>query len=583
MDEKELIRSKVDMVELVGQTVQLKRSGANWKGLCPFHQENSPSFMVNPEMGIFKCFGCGEGGDCFTWLMRIEGMSFSEALMSLAEKTGVELKRHAPSQEDRNRSRILAALTEAEGFYTYLLLEHQGEEAVEAREYIYGRGITEEALRVFGLGFAPKRWDVLQKVLRKRGFSLEELSGAGLIKKGERSWYDAFRGRLMFALKNVRGQTVGFAGRILDADAKGPKYINTAETPVYHKGELLYGLEVTKNAIRTAGRVVLVEGELDAISSWQVGVQEVVAIKGTALTEEQIRILKRYTNVLILALDMDMAGDKAARRGWQMAETAGMEVRVARIPEGKDPDELARSDSKKWKQVVDSAVEVYAFLLDSARERYDLDTAHGKRQLVEELVPVWQEIGNDILQSHWVGELAKAVHLDEALIWKQIRSGKREVGRTKLEENVQVKKSEIKTRRDELEELWVGGLLRSDPQRLLSAEIRELVRKEWLIQLIEVFERDVLIEQGDWQRQLPEALRENVGELLLLVSVAPDEEQLGMWRSQIELEDLKMEKPRLTEEIRQAELKDDDDLVISLQRKLSDVSKKIEQLKRDVK
>jgi len=262
MDERELIKSKVDMVALVGETVELKKSGANWKGRCPFHSEKTPSFMVNQELGIYKCFGCGEGGDCFSWLMKIEGLSFRESIVALAEKTGVTLSNKVFDTNDQEKQEILSCLEKASSFYKYIL--HKQEVGAKARDYLANRGITKEAQNEFGLGYAPEDWGILMRMLGKAGFSESVMEKAGLI-TGDGRKYDRFRARVTFELRNVRGQIVGLSGRIIEKNDKAPKYINSPETLVYHKGQMVFGLDVARNAIRENGRLIIVEGELDLI------------------------------------------------------------------------------------------------------------------------------------------------------------------------------------------------------------------------------------------------------------------------------------------------------------------------------
>ena len=280
MDQVEEVKSKVDMVQLVSEYIPLKKGGRNYKGLCPFHGEKTPSFMVNPELQIWKCFGCGEGGDAYTFLQRMEGMEFGEALRTLAEKVGVKLTAYRPSQTEEVKERLVRVNSLAAEFYHYLLMQHRLGES--ARQYLRKRGIKEEVTEKFKLGFAPEGWDFLMKYLvGKKNFEVQDLERAGLVVKGQ-NFYDRFRNRVMFPLSNHRGQTVGFAGRVMPATSaeaaasQGAKYVNTPETEIYHKGELLYGLDVNKTEIKTAGWAVVVEGELDLLASYLAGVKNAV-------------------------------------------------------------------------------------------------------------------------------------------------------------------------------------------------------------------------------------------------------------------------------------------------------------------
>ncbi len=301
MDQIEEIRSKIDLVAFISETVPLKKAGRNFKGLCPFHTEKTPSFIVSPERQIWKCFGCQKGGDAFGFLMEIERIEFGEALRILAKKTGVVLQSYRPSQSESEKDKLYQINHLAAEFFHYLLLNHRA--GKKALNYILQRGISKQSLEKFKLGYAPAMWDGLQGFLvGKKGYKAEDLEKAGLIIKraGEQEsrkvegYYDRFRDRLMFPLSDHRGNVVGFAGRVLDPEVKEAKYVNTPETAVYHKSDLLFPLDVTKEEIKKENCAMVVEGELDAISSYQVGLKNVVAIKGSALSEEQSRLLKRF-------------------------------------------------------------------------------------------------------------------------------------------------------------------------------------------------------------------------------------------------------------------------------------------------
>jgi DNA primase len=507
MDERETVREKVDMVELVSEYVQLKKAGRNWSGLCPFHAEKTPSFMVSSDLGIFKCFGCGRGGNCYTFLMEIEGVGFGEALKVLAERVGVKLRSWRPRGEEAEREKLLKISRLTTDWYKFLLTKHQvGKKGLE---YLLGRGVSRGVIEKFELGWAPEGWENLGKFLvGKRRFAIGDVERAGLVIKGKRGFYDRFRGRVMFPLKNYRGEVVGMAGRVLPGSKgeEGAKYINTPETLIYHKSELLYGLSEVKEEIRKNNRVVVVEGELDMISSWQAGLKEVVAIKGSALTEIQAKRLARIAEKLLLALDMDAAGDRAARRGWRVAEAAGMEVRVVRIPAGKDPDEMARADAKGWNRAVDSAIEVYEFLMESALARHDAGTAMGKRKISAELLPVWAEIEDEVVKAHWVKRLAGKLDIEEKSVWEEMgkksqksrqRNGQAKVKSQKLKYGRRIaepghlgsrdlglgRKTEVeggvRSVREELEKYLWSLVLQWEPERVKERGFSKLFKASW--------------------------------------------------------------------------------------------------------
>lgn len=431
MDDLEEIKQRIDVVSFINDYTPLKKVGRNFKALCPFHSEKTPSFIVSPERQIWHCFGgCSEGGDIFTFLMKIENLEFPEALEILAKKAGVVLSRQYKVTENQKlKEEILSANRYASQFFHYLLTRHSVGE--KARQYLKQRQIGGRIIETFSLGYASISWNGLTKFLRKRGFSDFILTKAGLAVSGRGGKiYDRFRGRLIFTLRDHRENVIGFSGRKLpqyeDTD-KEAKYINTQETPVYIKGNVLYGLDVTYKAIRKAGEAIIVEGEFDLLSSFQSGVTNVVAIKGTALTANQASLLKRFTETIILALDSDIAGDAAVRRGIEIAENAGFHIKVTPIPQGKDPDECIKGSPLSWKKTVGKSISIYEFLLQSALKRYDKTDAYGKKKIADELLPFYEKITNTIIQSHYISLLAKSINTaEERLIetMAKIKKGK---------------------------------------------------------------------------------------------------------------------------------------------------------------
>lgn len=418
-DQVNEVKNKVDIVSVIGARVELKRAGKNLKGLCPFHAERSPSFFVSPDMQSFKCFGCGEGGDVFTFLEKYDGLTFREVLEELADRVGVKLENYTPSSAESETKTLYEILHLAREYYQFLLLKHPVGQ--RGREYLKGRNIDEATIAEFELGFAPDAWDSLYKFLVvKKKYKAEMVEKAGLIIKSERPgnsrYYDRFRGRIMFPLPDFRGRVVGFSGRVLEADAKEVKYINTPETEIYHKRELLFGLSQAKMAIRKKGKVILVEGEFDAISSWKAGVRNVVAIKGSAVTSEQLKLLLRLTRDVILCLDADSAGEAATKRGIEEGDKLGVDMAVVVVSGGKDPDDLARSNPADWKELVSKPKSVYQFFVDSAFSRHDKTTGIGAKKIAEELVPVISKIGNSVEKAHYVKEVATRLGLSEDVI-----------------------------------------------------------------------------------------------------------------------------------------------------------------------
>ena len=345
-DSIERLRDTVDMAELVESKTDLRRVGSRLTGLCPFHDERTPSFSVNAQEKLFYCFGCHAKGDAIGFVEQTEGLDFREAVEFLADRYGVELEleNEDPQAEARRRrrERLLALLDRAARFYDSYLWDST--EAARARDYLAGRGFSDEILRSFRVGYAPSAWDRMLLGARQGGFSEEELMAAGLAQRGRdgRSAYDRFRGRIMFPLADGRGRVLGFGARQM-GEGRGPKYLNTSENELYHKGRQLFGLDIARAEAAKSGRIVVVEGYTDVLALHQAGIREAVAIMGTALTQEQLAEVGRAASTLILALDADRSGQEAMLRASRLAEERGLELRVVEMPEGTDPAELVTS------------------------------------------------------------------------------------------------------------------------------------------------------------------------------------------------------------------------------------------------
>ncbi len=468
-DQIQEIKSKVDIVDLVSGYVPLKKAGKNYKALCPFHKEKTPSFMVSPELQIFKCFGCGRGGDIYAFLQEIEGMEFGEALRILAERTGVKLESRRPSPQEEKRKQILEVNSLTKEYFGYILTKHRVGE--RARDYLNKRGIKKETIETFGLGYAPDSWESLAQFLRSKNYPITALLAAGLVRLRERDKtpYDFFRGRLIFPFFGHNKRIIGFAGRTLGEDE--PKYINIGETPAFRKGSFLYGLEQAKTEIKKQNSAIVVEGPFDVISPFQSGTQNIVGSQGTALTLDQIKILKRYTPNISLCYDTDLAGDAAAKRGIDLAEERGLNVKVITLPnEYKDPDEIAQKDAALWKEVVDSAVSVYDFFFSSAFKRHDVAKPLGKKQIAAELLPIIKAIPDEIEREHYVQRLALELEVDEGVVRSAMeKTGRREERGERREE----KEVEVKEEKLGLEE-YVLALVLHSPLELAQKTLHKL-------------------------------------------------------------------------------------------------------------
>ncbi len=439
----EEIKSRLDIVEIVGQLVPLKKAGRNYKGLCPFHQEKTPSFIVFPEGQNYHCFGCGANGDIFTFTMQTENVDFSEALRILAGRAGVVLRPPTEQEKETDRQRQrLQELNLAAAQYFHHQLRY-GDAGAGVRRYIEGRGITPETVAAYLLGYAPDRWDGLLNYLHERGYRDTDLNTAGLVieREGRGGFYDRFRHRLIFPIRDQQGHIIGFGGRALEAEQQ-PKYMNSPQTPLFDKGAALYGLDQAAPAIRQEGRAILVEGYFDVLMAHQQGYRNVVAPMGTALTPTQVHLLKRLTHRLYLALDPDVAGAAAMLRGLDVIREAldgravpvptarGLvrfereldgEVRIVALPAGQDPDEVIRADPAQWEALVEGALPVVEYVLQGLAQSADLQTAKGKAAAVEQALPLLAEIHNPVEQAHYIQRLAHIVGVDERAIAAQLQ------------------------------------------------------------------------------------------------------------------------------------------------------------------
>jgi DNA primase len=417
------IKSKLPVADIVGETVALKRAGTVHKGLCPFHAEKTPSFIVTPDRETWHCFGCGEHGDIFTFLMRRDGLDFREALARLAEKAGVELSEHT-AREDRHRRRLREALEAAIAWYREVLL--QANQAERARSYLAERGLNDETLERFGIGYALNTWEALTKRLRARGFTDAELTAAGLVSPSNRGGvYDRFRGRIIIPIRDASGRAIGLGGRILP-DAEGPKYLNSPATALFDKSRTLYGIDLAKGAIRREKLAVIVEGYTDVMAAHQAGFGNVVASLGTALTAGQVELANRYADAVALAYDVDLAGETATQRG--LLEELGpvvSKVRVIRIPAGKDPDELIRTDTDQWSQAVAEAAELLPYFMQRAASEVDLRQAQGRSGYARRMLDLLRRLPDRVEQDSYIPQLAQLAGIDERVLREDLARGGR--------------------------------------------------------------------------------------------------------------------------------------------------------------
>ena len=439
------VRDRLDIVEVIGSVVPLQRSGRNFKARCPFHTERTPSFFVFPERGTWHCFGaCATGGDVFTFVMRQEGISFPEALRSLAARAGVTLpdrrSEGESAAETEGRDRLRQALASAAHYYHHLLLGQPA--GARSRVHLEERGLDRPTWERFLLGASPDAWQALTHYLLAQGYSDQELENAGLAIRGDNGdLHDRFRGRLIIPIRDLQSHVVGFGARTLDGSQ--PKYTNSPQTPLFDKGNLLYGLDLGREAIRQAGSAVLVEGYMDVLMAHQAGFANVVASMGTSITDRQVRLLKRYTHTLILALDADAAGDLATLRGIEVAtqaldttsaptlswrglvryrEVLDGEVRILRLPPGSDPDEMIRAEAAKWQELQSQALPMVEYMIEAILGQNSTADAQAKTAAADRLLPLIGVLNDPVQQSHYLQRLARRLQVSEAALQQRLRA-----------------------------------------------------------------------------------------------------------------------------------------------------------------
>lgn len=472
MDQVEEIKQKTDIVALIGEYVDLKKAGRNFKTNCPFHSEKTPSFIVSPELQIYKCFGCGESGDAYSFLQKFEGMDFYESLKFLADRSGVELKVTSGTKRSEKQKLYEAANT-VNRFYQYVLHNHPA--GKKAMSYLtQQRKLTMDTIKTFQLGYSPDVSFALGKLVEKKKLNLPDIDKIGITYNRSGKYYDRFRGRVVFPLHDHRDNVVGFAGRIMPgARTDLAKYINTPETLIYHKSNLLYGLNIAKKDIKKKKKVIVVEGELDAISSYQIGIKNVIALKGSAFTEAQAKLLSRFAQSAVLALDADAAGDEAAKRGIVIAEKEGLEVSVAQIKNYKDPDEMAHKDPQALKKVIKKPISVWDFLLGSIFSKFNKKTGSGKAKISKAVVPVLSSIDDAIVQAHYIKKVANALGVPEDAVSRQVRKPSSE--RSTKERDIPATTSQKVSRRELLERRLMALAFSTDPGLLKKRKYKKLL------------------------------------------------------------------------------------------------------------
>jgi DNA primase len=583
----EQIRRESDIAGLISQHVTLKKSGQNYVGLCPFHTEKTPSFTVSPAKQVFHCFGCHEGGDAFKYVMKMEGLSFPQAVRSLAEKLGIKLtseKSGGTEPEQEEKQQLLRLHQEALDFYHSILLKHS--EAQPARDYLKHRGVRLETIKAFRLGFALPSWNALETALCKKGWTVSLLEKAGLIisreenQSGKKRYYDRFRNRLLFPILDLQDRVCGFGGRTLDDNA-GPKYLNSPETLIFNKRRLLYGLEKARESIHKTGFLVVVEGYFDVITAHQAGIKAVVGTLGTALTETHLHLIKRFTPKVKLVFDPDTAGVKATLRLVELIAPSSLSAEVIQLPQGQDPDSFIRSGGK---DAFTSTLMTNVALMDFALEQYLSDPEagliDGKRRIIQSFLPAIQKIPSPIERSHYLKRLAEGLQVNEQDLLEELKALK--IYNRNPAEAAAAKRSSGLPKE---EEILIHLMLH---HRLSSSQLLTAVQLDDFSDSRSIQMFRVLLESGDKSGNIKlhdvlqfKTVDAELTSLLTALSIKdPEKEYEDIHQTvtdclrRVKLKKLKTNMKNLESQIRQAEKEGHADLVRNLQGQLLGLQKR---------
>ncbi len=577
-DAKEEVRDRLNIEDVIGQYVPLKRAGRSFKGLSPFTNEKTPSFIVTPEKNIWYDFSSNQGGDIFSFIMLAEGLDFRGALELLARKAGVDLSFYSSSSSrafSQQKDRMLKVLDLAATYYQHSLIKNQ-----QALNYATKqRHFKRDTVLDFRLGYAPSQGRALVDFLTKKKLSTQDIKAAGLVSRGAG---DMFRGRFMVPLCDSQGQVIGFTARLIGEHTDGPKYINTPQTLLYDKSRHVFGLHQAKSAIRKAGYSVIVEGNLDVISSHQAGIHQVVATAGTALTEMHLKTLKRLSPKIRLAFDADDAGLAATERAIEIAQKIGVDLSIITLPDdAKDPDELIQKGETKWQKAIDDAKPVVDWVLDAHKNRLDLKTAEGKRLFSDQALQVIKFLKDSVEREHYLELVAKAIDTSQHALQIKLASMEEPSNKPILKS---IKKSEVEL--PPVIKVYQDNLL---ALAVVDSDVRELLKKvesNWLIdEAAQKLMAYIINHPNESYSGVPESLREI--EIYVKIVMIKAEMRYAAWNSQdryyeaaklirnIQNEQMKRRKEELTAQLRQAENEADEARTKQLQKKLNVIIKEL--------
>jgi len=481
MDQVGQIREKIDIVSYISEFITLKKAGRNFKANCPFHNEQSPSFVVSPERQIWHCFGCAKGGDCFSFLMEYDHLEFPEALRILGKKVGIEIREMPGVPSYSQKEKIYKINKESAKFYNYILTKHViGKKALNY--LIEKRKMSPALIETYQIGFSPTVGNALANYLiNKKKHSIKDLLDAGIIFERNGRVFDFFKGRIMFPLEDQHANIAAFSGRVLEdsnsSNSGSPKYINTRDTIAYHKGSQFFGLNAAKEEIKSREQAILVEGEFDVISSFKEGIKNVVAVKGTALTENQVALLARFTPKVTLCLDKDNAGFEAVKRSLASLEKKELLTTVI-IPNGKDPDEAIKNDPYAFKKAVKSEIGVYDYLLSQTFAKNNKNDVFGKRKITDELLPMFAQITNEVIKEHYLKELSREIDTSYDSLQKEVEK----IQTGKERDKILFPKKEKRNRREIMEEYLTALIIQAeDLGNVLEKDLEDLPKYDFFI------------------------------------------------------------------------------------------------------
>jgi DNA primase len=552
------VRQAADIVEIVSAHTDLRQQGGRWVGLCPFHEERTPSFSVNPADKLYYCFGCEAGGDVFGFVQEKEGIEFPEAVERLAERYGVEVEREdedpQAAEKRKQKERLFELLERTSAFYAAYLWE--AKEAEKARAYLLDRGLKEEVLRDFGIGYAPSAWDQVLTRGQRAGFSVSELRATGLVQQGRGGGvYDRFRERITFPVRNRRGKVVGFGARAMRSE-QGAKYINSAEGELYTKSKTLYGIERAKDTIGKAGQAIVVEGYTDVLALHQAGIAQAVGVMGTAITEDQVGELSQLTKMVVLALDADRAGQEAMLRAQRKAAGRQMRLRVVAMPEGEDPAELiaAQGGAERFRELVESALELPEFQIGLVLDGADVSSPSERDRALAETAPILAEMGESASRDELVRSVAERLDMDPAMVIGRIAAARPRLASGSGEQAAKNAPGDgALTSRERRERALLamcisepkagrGVLERLTPEHLSSAQVAGAV--DWL--------------RGHLEEPLKGLPREDEGLVALVTQLVMTAQREPASEDAMEMNFLLLEQRRLADQIAAAEKEGDD-------------------------